>query len=84
MGFQAHRFHPNFTAAVAATLLYRSLQAEDGLSGDKMRICVKLSSSFGMYFDLGEFKDKQEMMQLWILGFVGWLIWLFSVATGQV
>lgn len=44
-----------------------------------MRFCLRLSASFEMYFDLDEFKDKQERMQLWILGFVGWLRWLFSV-----
>jgi len=37
-----------------------------------------------MYFELGEFKDRQEMMQLWIIMFVGWLRWLFSIASGQL
>lgn len=43
-----------------------------------MRFCLRLSASFEMYFDLDEFKDKQERMQLWILGFVGWLRWLLA------
>ena len=42
-------------------LCYESLQAEDGMSGDESRFCLRLgSSSFGVYFELYEFKDRQE------------------------
>jgi len=50
-----------------------------------MRFWLRLgNSSFGLYFELGEFRDRQEIMQFCIIEFVGWLRWLFRVAWGQV